>query len=464
MKGILRRAAIASMRLSALNGGKPYRRWSRLPSQMRPARRPFVLSLVLVAAILFLSTAAPSAAGPEPPSTLATAYNTERKLARDANGTLYAAVTVNVSGVPQVRVLETADGIAWTALPPPSTTGNASDRASLGIDSRGRLHVVWTENAGYDRQVFYARYEGGRWTAAKQLSHSAGYAGFPSLAVDAQDRVHVVWYGFDGAFYQIYYRRLEPTGWTYERALTNEAVDATSPAIALGPEGFVHVAWFRQNRNATYTEIAYLRLEGDLVAETPHSISPLGVTAVDPTIVATPSGIVHVIWSAFVNGTERLQHVQRDATWSAVETISPLNLAALHASLALDAASRLYVVWESLDGQIYVQTRDGAWSAPLVLSSGGTNLYPTARWSQDHNPLCGSNAQIDVVWTHESGGVRSLGYRPLTAPFPCLGAPLQEGPLALVALAVLAVGVMGFVGAFVLLRRKWYPKPPRGSS
>src|SRR6266511_4338738 len=194
--------------------GQTFSRAHRVRVRVRWAR---LLPWLVVAMGVVLCLAAvppPASAGPEPPSTLATAYNTQRKLARSVDGTLYAAVTVNASGTPAVRVLSTPDGSAWTTLPPPSLTGAASDRASLAIDSARRLHLVWTEVAGSDRQVFYARFSGGAWSPAEQLSHSTGYAGFPSLAVDAQDRPHVVWYGFDGAFYQIYYRRLDPSGWT----------------------------------------------------------------------------------------------------------------------------------------------------------------------------------------------------------------------------------------------------------
>src|SRR3989304_6237199 len=82
----------------------------------------------------------PVAAGSEAPSVLATAYNTQRKLAATPDGTLYAAAP------------------------------------------------------GGSRQVVYSLYQGGAWSPKVQLSSSPGYAGFPSIAVDARDRVHVAWY------------------------------------------------------------------------------------------------------------------------------------------------------------------------------------------------------------------------------------------------------------------------------
>ena len=417
------------------------------------------LSVVAVLLVLVVLPLQPTArAGPEPPSALATAYNTQRKLVRAGDGTLYAAVAVNASGHPEARVLSTRDGASWTPLPPP-TTGNASDRTAVAVDSRGRLHLAWTELTPGDRQVFYARFQDGAWTPAEQLSSSPAYAGFPAIAVDASDRAHTVWYGFDGAFYQIYYRRLDPTGWTPERALTNEAVDATNPSIALGPEGHVHVVWFRLNRNATWNEIAYLRLEGDTVAEL-RPISAAGVDSTDPSIAVGPDGRVHVVWSARPGGVDRIEHAERAGTWSAPEAVSPTAVGAMHPSLALDGSARLRVVWESVGGGIFAQVRDGAWSAPTLVSTPSGNRYPSLRWSQDHNPLCGGNAVVDAVWTHQEAGVLSLAYRGIEAPADCPAPSPSPWPWVLGA-SILGIAVLA-VAALVWRRRRWYPKPPAG--
>jgi hypothetical protein len=342
-------------------------------------------------------------------------------------------------------------------------TGNATDRSTLAVDSLGRLHLAWTERepTGTNLQVFYSRFVGGAWTPAVQLSHSPGYAGFPSIAVDSQDRVHIVWYGFDGTFYQIYYRRLESSGWTAERALTNEAVDATNPAIALGPQGTVHIAWFRLQRSGTNTEVAYLRLEGDQVSET-RALSDPAVEATDPSLLVNASGGVHVAWSGLVGGVERLQHIWGAAPWSAAETFTPATVGARHPSLALEGSGGLHAVWEGADGRIYHQVREpSGWSVPAVLDDVGTNTYPSARWSQNHNPLCGTNPGIDVVWTHEDAGVRNLSYAAIADPFPPPCPVLvPQVPWAVIGLgatlAVLAVGM----AVFLLRRRRRHSKPP----
>ena len=406
------------------------------------------IAVTLLAAFVLLAVSPPILAGSEPPTFLGTAYNTQRKLARGADGTLYAAVTVNASNTPQVRVLASRDGVGWTALAPPSTTDLGTDRTALAVDSRGRLHLVWTELDVDAGQVFHASFASGAWTTPEQLSHSPGYAGFPSIAVDAQDRVHVAWYGFDGAFYQIYYRRLEGGAWTSERALTNEAVDATNPAIALGPQGEVHIAWFRLNRNGTLTEVAYLRLEGDTLAEI-LTISE-AVDSVDPSIAADASGRVHVAWGALEGGNLIVVHRERAPAgpWSPIETVSPPGPGAEHPSLAI-VGSGLRLVWEGTDSQIYYQRRDGgAWSSPRALTGGGTNRYPSARWAQFHE-ACAD--QLDVVWTHEEGGVATFVYASPDASRSCFPGPGLDA--AVLPLAALIAGAI-LLGVFLWWRRR----------
>jgi hypothetical protein len=405
--------------------------------------------LVLLAVLILPALLGPAAGGPEPPTDLATAYNTQRKIARSGDGTISVAVSVNVSGTPQVRVLSSTDGATWTTLPPPSATGLASDRSALAIDSRGRLRLVWTELQVDGGQVFYAAYATGAWSTPEQLSHSPGYAGFPSLAVDAQDRAHVVWYGFDGTNYQIYYRRLEPSGWTSERALTNENVDATNPAIALGPQGHVHVAWFRETRNLTNNEVAYLRVEGDVLAET-RAVSEPGIDSVDPSLAVDAAGTAHLAWSALVAGRERIAYAARasNGTWSAVELASPDTIGARHPSLAVYRQGDVRLVWEGADEQIHAQALGPTgWSASAALTTSGVNRYPNARWAQFHNPVCPEDVALDVVWTEVVAGVPTLAYTGLTSSLACPEPASEVHWVWIVAAALL-------LGAFLYLMWK----------
>ncbi len=412
---------------------------------------------ILVLAALILPSLGTVRGGPEPPTGFATAYNTQRKLAR-VGDTLYAAVTLNVSGTPQVRVLASTEGSSWSSLPNPSVTGNATDRVALAVDSRGRLQLVWTELTVQGGQVFHAAYADGAWTVPVQLSSSPGYAGFPSIAVDARDRVHIVWYGFDGTFYQIYYRRFDGVTWTPEAALTSEAVDATNPSIGLGPEGHVHVAWFRQNRNATLNEVAYLRLEGSATPAELRTVSTPGVDSIDPTLAVGADGTVRLAWSALVGSLERIQYRERavNGSWGPTELVSPAAVGGRHPSLALPSPGAIRLAWEGSDGQIYLQSREGgAWASPIGLTAAGANRYPSARWAQFHEDAC--SGQFELVWTHEEGAVRSLAY---AVPEP--GVCPRPSPTSLLGFVGAAVLIVAIVGVLAWPRTKERARRPSG--
>jgi len=100
----------------------------------------------------------------------ATAFTTQRKLVRFADGSLALAYVVQVNGTNRVQVARSPDGVAWTPLDPPSLTGPTADRPALAVDSRDTLLLAWTANDTYGRQVLYASYSNQRWSAPERVS------------------------------------------------------------------------------------------------------------------------------------------------------------------------------------------------------------------------------------------------------------------------------------------------------
>jgi hypothetical protein len=96
---------------------------------------------------------------------------------------------------------------AWTGIP---ITRDGTYYNALAVDSKGRLHAIWTE-AVPDKpgvpsvckncsDIFYRRSDDGgqTWTAPINLSQSPEGSTKPQIKVDKNDGVHVVWEeGFD---------------------------------------------------------------------------------------------------------------------------------------------------------------------------------------------------------------------------------------------------------------------------
>ncbi len=415
------------------------------PSELGRVVRRELVALALVASMVLLM-AAPLVRGDLEGSVPdATAFTTQRKLVRLSNGTLALAFVIQVNGSNRVQVAESADGVVWTSLDPPSLQTPSADRPSLAVDSRDTLHLAWTANGTGDRQVWYASYAQGVWSAPLQISETVGYSGFPSIAVDSRDRVHVAWYGYDGTYYQIYYRMKDASGWGPQIAVTAQALDATNPALALDGSDRIHIVWYHLNTRGTEFQVSYASLaNGNVTLQTLSSPSEV---AFDPTLAVGPSNTVYVAWtSAATNSSRsRIAFVQEsNGVWSSPVTITPSAVNASHPSLAVDPAGNVYLFYESGDAQIHEeQQTNGTWSPPVQISSGSSNTYPSARWSYYPARAPAGNATVDVVWTQAvSGGfVVRFASEPARTPPPAPAAiPWIDVGLAVVLVAVIAGG------------------------
>lgn len=385
----------------------------------------------------------------EPAANAATAYNTQRKIARDAMGDIFVAYVQGGQGTKVLVAHSRDDGRSWEDLTPPTTPGQPSDRASLAVDSHGTLHLAWTETTiELYRQVFYASYRHGSWSAPTQLSFTKGYSGFPSLAVDSRDRVHVVWYGYDGQAYQVTYRYLDGGRWSDLQLLTSGSLDALNPALAVGPDDTLYVAYYRLS--GADTRVYYFNSRP--AWGTPQILSDPQRASSDPTQAIDSKGVVHVAWSTGDGNRSAIIYRNLSAgVWSPPLELSSPAASAQHPSLTVDAAGRITVFWDQDDGQIYKARWDGGWGAPEVLTHGGRNTYPTTRWAAFGDGPAGT---LDYAWTHEADGKLQLAFGSTgSGLIGSQGSPPATVPLPYIVLAI-AGTVVGAATVLLVQRRR----------
>ncbi len=407
----------------------------------------------LAVLVLLVPLLLPQAMGDgEPAANSATAYNTQRKVARDATGEIFAAYVQATGQGPRVLVAHSRDEArSWEDLTPPTTPGQPSDRASLALDSRGVLHLAWTEATaqGY-RQVFHASYRQGSWSAPTQLSFTQGYSGFPSLAVDSRDRVHVVWYGYDGQAYQVSYRNLDGGRWSDVQLLTSGSLDALNPALAIGPDDTLHVAYYRLS--GADTRVYYFTSRP--AWGTSQILSDPRRASSDPTLAVDSKAVIHVAWST--SGGNRSAVIYRNLSaglWSPPVELSSPAASAQHPSLTVDAAGHVTVLWDQDDGQIYRVRWDGGWGTPEVLTHGGKNTYPTTRWATFGD---GPPGTLDYAWTQEVAGKVQLAFGSIgSGPAGSRGPPPSAVPLPYIVLG--SVGMAVGAAAILLVWRRRRP-------
>lgn len=121
------------------------------------------------------------------------------------DGTLHVVYSQSRAGT-NVMYLRSEDGGATWSDPQPlsdimPSDPQAPDSASMAIDSRGTLHVVWHESYPPEwlgRQVLYAQStDGGRtWMlprALSEISAGAAWNALPNVVVGADDNLYVMW-------------------------------------------------------------------------------------------------------------------------------------------------------------------------------------------------------------------------------------------------------------------------------
>ena len=284
-----------------------------------------------------------------------------------------------------------ADDGNWGREYQVSNTGGYSSGSvgrGLAIDSRGHLHVLWTEVRGSQYDVLYARSTdgGGTWSPGFDLSNSTLPAVGGNLAVGPDDTLHAAWADRrQGGNQRIYYSRSTNSGasWEAPRDLSGDLGNAATPTITVDRRQRVHVAWHTGNPDAA--------LPIAVVFYT-HSIDA-GATFTGVARLSTATG-QHAAWPRFnVAGTDgevvavAWRDNRRVSDWDIYAAVSTDGGSSFGERLVradsnrewdpdtvVDPSGQIYVSYmrhgtNSID-IVLVRSRDFGvtWTAPVVLS------------------------------------------------------------------------------------------------
>ena len=134
---------------------------------------------------------------------------------------------------------------------------DSSYNPTLGVDSGGVVHVVWSDftdygGSGSDSDIFYnQRSNSGTWSTTEVVStESSSSSGHPYIDAEADGTVHLAWidhtnYNGSGTDGDIFYKQRSSSGtWsTTEVVSTESTYQSAFPSLAVELDGTVHVAW-----------------------------------------------------------------------------------------------------------------------------------------------------------------------------------------------------------------------------
>jgi BNR repeat-like domain len=171
------------------------------------------------------------------------------KIGADSSGNLYVVWQDNTPGSWEVYYAKSTNrGATWTASQRLTWSSGTSGYPIIGIDSSGRLHVVWQGSVSGNVEAFYRKSTdgGASWTTSRRLSLTSGASVSPVVAVDSSDNLHLVWSDDTPGNAEIYYKKSTDAGatWTANRRLSWTSGYSWEPSLAIDTSGNVHVAWY----------------------------------------------------------------------------------------------------------------------------------------------------------------------------------------------------------------------------
>lgn len=231
---------------------------------------------------------------------------------------------------------------------------SASMDPVVAVDSDGRMHFVWT--AMEDQELWYARADryGRVQKGPIRLTDADGDSAEASVWMDNRDHLHVVWFdGRDQVTY-LYYMQLDRSG--------NKVVEDTQlvrtrteqeSAVAADSRGDLHVVWnavapvgqLQWNTEVHYTKVSSTGevLVADRVIAT--SRGNIGY----PDLAVDLSNNVHVVFPDGVGPRETIRYAMLDSS-GRLETEREVvggveDRGAGDVALAVDGNNRLHMVW-----------------------------------------------------------------------------------------------------------------------
>jgi uncharacterized protein YfiM (DUF2279 family) len=298
------------------------------------------------------------------------------------------------------------DGHAWS----PSERAAFGEQPALTADASGSVHLAFVNEFGGNFEVYHCRWKGTAWSLPRNVSNTSGVSSAPGLGVAPDGTIHVVWADNTPGYSVIYHAFWNGTYWI------NEPVPSAlggAPAVAVSTDGVVHVVWQDRDALGAPYEIYYSRWTGSRWS-LPEDLSDTEATqSIIPAVAVGPDGQAHVAWQERVDRAYTINYTQGFvAYWSVPERLSEGDVEAYLPSLAIGAASIVYVGWDESTSANY-----RARGAEDLHWSPRTTVIDNAEGVSDFQLMVDAAGQVHAVWAQrmEDGSwdvfYQNLSYR-----------------------------------------------------
>jgi hypothetical protein len=188
--------------------------------------------------------------------------------------------------------------------------------------------------------------------------------------------------------------------WSAPVDLSVAGQEGGSPQVTVDSTGLATAVWWGNNGDNRIIQSSTSQSGGSW--STPVNISALGGDGAQPQLAVDSTGLVTAIWSRSNGGTYIIQSSTRPrgGTWSAPVDLSTTGSNAWNPQVTVDSTGLATAVWDrfvSTHQRIQVSTRPrgGTWSAPVDLSPAGQN-------AGDGQVVVDSDGLVTAIWTRNN--------------------------------------------------------------
>jgi predicted transcriptional regulator len=287
------------------------------------------------------------------------------------------------------------NGTTWQPQQEISTDVGTEDQWSPSIAVEGdNVHVVWEDQGGLDRDIYYRYFDGTNWQPEEEISTDIGTeTQYLPLVEVVGSKVHVIWYDEGDGDGDIYYRHFNGTSWLPEQEISIDVGIEGQWHFSMAADGDdVHVAWY--DGGGWDYDIYYRHFNGSVWGSRQEISTDVGTEDQLYPSIAADAGKVHVAWEDRKNGDYNPDICYRyfDGTvWHPEERIrkGPGMGWQYDPSIAADGY-RVHVVWaDKRDGDYDIYYRAG----------GNEDRTPPESNAVLISPFWWTTTAIEVEWT-----------------------------------------------------------------
>ena len=313
----------------------------------------------------------------------ATAYPSQRKLARTSDGTLHCVYHRKEGAYKQIfHSWSTDNGTTWTEE---QITSENYDQLypAIAVDSNDHLHVVWQgchSGSPSKTQIRYRKYSGSWGTITNITNDTSWDQRTPSIAVDSGDNLYVVWqkveyvggpwcnYGCGPLWYSKF-----TTSWsTPIRVGEGAEYEEVYPAIAIDQNDYIHIIWATGGyRNGDCWHSAYRKYTTSW-----QPIESFSCYYSYNLAIATDSyGNVHCVSYHYDSGIS--YNKRTSSGWTGWTTIGNGTVP----SIAVDSLDYLHTVWHDANGNLKYRKYTTSWQPVVNIFNDTDSRYPNFIWA-----------------------------------------------------------------------------------